>query len=157
MAAAALASASCSSPPGPPLGKAEEADLTLQAIAEACGDICISNPLYIRDQLLGIATLAGEEEPMPVEVRQAIGGAYPAATFVDFDAVSRVSDDIFTGTAALVYVSEVTQLAPGVLGIEVGVTFESFLSRTIQFLWDGSDWVVAESDETGVTVTTSVS
>ena len=135
----------------------ERGELTAQAVAAACGDLCNSSTLYIRDQLLGIDTLVGEEQSMPAEVTQAIRAAYPAATFVDQEAQDQVSGDVLAGRAVLVHVDAVEQLAPDVVGVDVGVSFESFLSQTIQFLWDGSVWVIAESDDTGVTVTTSVS
>lgn len=153
-----MAGAGCSSVGvAPPLDEEQHGELTAKAIAAACEEICNSKPLYIRDQLIGIGTVVGEEEPMPAEVTQAIRGAYPAATFVDQDAQDRVSDELLAGRAVLVSVADVAHLASGVIGVEVGVSSESFLSQTVQFLWNGSNWVIADSDDTGITVTTSVS
>jgi hypothetical protein len=74
-----IALTSCSAEPAPALDPEQQGELTAQAIAQACADTCTTNPMYVRDQLLDINTLAGDEEPMPVEVSEAIRDAYPEA------------------------------------------------------------------------------
>jgi hypothetical protein len=158
VAAIAILAMSCSAESAPPALDAEQqGELTAQAIVRACGNICKSNPVYVRDELLEIDTLVGQEEPMPVEVSQAISNAYPEATFVDREGADLVIADVDAGEAVLLNVAEVTELAPEVLGIDIGVSFIAFHGQTIQFVWNGSTWVVADSEGTGVTVTSVVS
>lgn len=77
--------------------------------------------------------------------------------FVDFDGADQVIADVDAGEAVLVNVADVAELAPEVLGIDIGVLFIAFHGQTIQFVWNGSTWVVADSEDTGVTVTSVVS
>ena len=92
IAAIAIVATSCSAESSPPsLGVEQQGEIAAQAIAHACGHTCTSHPMYVRDQLLDIDTLVGEEEPMPVEVSQAISNAYPEASFVDVDGADRVN------------------------------------------------------------------
>lgn len=63
------------------------------------------------------------------------------------------------GDGLLISVAPAEELAAGVIGIDVGVTRsgEGLHGPTIQFMWDGETWVDATSDDTGVTVTSTVS
>jgi hypothetical protein len=94
---------------------------------------------------------------MPVDVSQAISSAYPEATFVDREGADQVIADVDAGEAVLLNVAEVTELTPEVLGIDIGVSFGAFHGQTVQFVWNGSTWADADSDDTGVTVTSVVS
>ena len=94
---------------------------------------------------------------MPLEVSLAISDSYSEATFVDLEEADQIIADAVAGESVLVSVSNVTELAPGVLGVDVGVGFTAFHGQTIQFLWNGSSWVIADSEDTEVTVTTAVS
>lgn len=54
---------------------------------------------------------------------------------------------------------EVRTYRPGVIGVDVWVSESDFdlLAQTYLFRWDGSQWAETTPDETGVTVTTTVS
>jgi hypothetical protein len=98
VAAIALVAISCSTEStAPPLDAEQHGGLAAQAIARACGEICTSNPMYVRDQLLDMDTLVGQEEPMPVEVSQAISRSYPEATFVNLEKADQVIADVAAG------------------------------------------------------------
>ncbi|MEX0797025.1 MAG: hypothetical protein WD274_10050 [Acidimicrobiia bacterium] len=134
----------------------KKGELTVQAIRLACGDTCSVTPMYVRDQLLDIESL-DHAEPIPVEMKEAIADAFPDATFVDFDEVEAIIAEVDAGEAVLVNLAPVTELAPGVAGVDIAVISTSVHGQTIQFTWDGSSWVVTESGDTGVTVTSFVS
>jgi hypothetical protein len=111
----------------------------------------------VRDQLLDTDTLIGDEEPMPPVISEAISGAYPDVTWVDLAAAEAVIEEVDGGQAVLVALSPIAELAPGVQGVEVGVTHGAFHGQIIQFQWNGTEWVQAESEDTGTTVTSVVS
>lgn len=131
-------------------------ELTVQAISLACGDRCSTNPIYVRDQLLDVESL-DHAEPMPVEINEAIADAYPEATFVDFDEVETIIAEVDADEAVLINLAPVTELAEGVAGVNIAVIARSVHGQTIQFTWDGSAWKIADSGNTGVTVTSFVS
>jgi hypothetical protein len=149
---------SCSAEPAAPaLSPEQQGELTVQAIAHACAGTCNASTMYVRDQLLNANTLAGDEEPMPVEVSTAIINAYPDSILVEGEEADGLYAAVDSGEAVMVIVADVAQLAPEVVGIDIGVSFISFRGQTVQFMWDGSDWLVADSQDTGVTVTSAVS
>jgi len=51
------------------------------------------------------------------------------------------------------------ELADGVVGVDVSMVRGDgeFRTQTMLFMWDGSSWVDATSEDTGVTVTSAVS
>ena len=155
--------AACTTDPGatddtaPVLTPEAQAELTVTAIQAACSDLCNDQPLYVRDQLLDTDTLIGAEEPMPAAITEAISDAYPGVTWVDLVAADAIIEDVDNRQAVLVAVSPFTELAPGVQGVEVGVTHGSFHGQVVQFQWNGIEWVQADSEDTGVTVTSVVS
>jgi hypothetical protein len=158
VAAIGIAAMSCSAEPAAPaMEPDQQGELTAQAIAHVCTGTCTANPVYVRDQLVDINTLAVDEEPMPVEVSEAIRNAYPEAVFVDGEEANEVIATVDAGEAVMVNVADVAQLAPEVVGIDIGISFIAFRGQTVQFMWDGSDWLLADSQDTGVTVTSSVS
>lgn len=158
-----LIATACSSDPAisddtaPVVSVDVQAELTVTAISAACGDLCIDQPLYVRDQLVNSDTLIGEEDPMPEATSEAISDAYPDVTWVDLAAADAILEEVDGAQAVLVAVSSMTELAPGVQGVDVGITHGAFHGQTIQFRWNGTEWVKADSDDTGVTVTSVVS
>jgi hypothetical protein len=141
----------------PELSQEDQAELTVTAIGSACSDLCVGQPLYFRDQLLDIDTLVGEEEPMPEATRTAIEDSYPEVVWVDVDGADEILERVDNAEAVLLSVSAFTELAPGVQGVDVGIIHGAFHGQTIQFQWNGSDWIRADSEDTGVTVTSVVS
>lgn len=144
-------------PPSPELSQEDQAELIVTAIRIACSDLCVGQPLYFRDQLLDIDTLDGEEEPMPEATRTAIEDAYPEVVWVDFDAADEILEQVDNAEAVLLSVSGFSELAPGVQGVDVGIIHGAFHGQTIQFQWNRSEWIQADSEDTGVTVTSVVS
>ena len=128
------------------------AELSTRAVARACGSACINGKVYVLDGLLYADTLEGEEEPMPDETQAAL-----ADVFDDVEFVANTAGLVDGGV--LVGVSPLDELAEGVDGVDVGVMRSKFDFRaeTVLFQWDGSSWVDATSEDTGVTVTSAVS
>jgi hypothetical protein len=54
------------------------------------------------------------------------------------------------GDAVMVNVADVAQLAPDVVGIDIGISFIAFHGQTVQYMWDGSAWLVADSQDRGL-------
>ena len=139
-----------------------EADLTAEAVAIACATECGGLTVYIRDQLLDTETLVGQEDPMPDVLRRAIAHEEADVRFVsveDANALTGEDMSIDRGSGVLISVAPVRALAEDVVGVEIGLTSPNgaFHGRTIQFLWDGTTWNPADSEDTGVTAITSVS
>lgn len=138
------------------------AELSARAVTQACGMNCDLLTVYVRDQLLFADTLVGEEEPMPPATREAITGMFDQVRFVDMgEADLLVGDDLRVdgGSGVLISVSPLVELGDQVVGIDVGLmtSGDGFHGQTIQFMWDGETWMVATSEDTGVTVTSAVS
>jgi hypothetical protein len=59
----------------------------------------------------------------------------------------------------LISVGPVEKLAKGVVGIDIGLATarDGYFGETYIFQWDGSNWIPATPEDTGVTVTSSVS
>jgi len=128
------------------------AELSARAASRACGSACINGTVYVLDGLLHADTLEGEEEPMPDETRAALADVFDQVEFV-----ANTSGLVDSGV--LLGVSPLDRHAEGVVGVDVGVMRSEFDFRaeTILFQWDGSSWADATSQDTGVTVTSSVS
>ncbi|MGA8041102.1 MAG: hypothetical protein WCA93_13435 [Acidimicrobiia bacterium] len=126
-------------------------------MAEACAYICDGTPVYVRDQLLDANTLVGEETPMPTQVSDAISDAYPTVVFVDLAGADQLTGDVDGRQAVLINIAPPIVIKPGVVGVDVGVSYGGYEEQTVLFSWDGSDWVISSSDDTGVTVTSVVS
>ncbi len=99
---------------------------------------------------------------MPEATRGAITRAMSGVEFVDMGQADLLVDDelaVDGGSGVLIYVAPAVELAEMVVGIDVGVTRsgDGFHGQTIQFMWDGETWANATSDDTGVTVTSTVS
>jgi len=134
-----------------------QAELTVEAISVACRDLCLEQPLYVRDQLVDTDTLTIEEDPMPEKIRQAIARVFPDVTWVDESGVAAILDDVESGRAVLVSVSSLRDLASDVRGIEVGISQQAFHGQIVQFRWDETAWSQMDGEDTGVTVTSVVS
>ena len=146
----------------PPMTAETEARLAAGAIAQACRVECARLTVYIRDELITVGSLAGQTEQMPEITRDAINQEMGEVRFVDrTEASELVADDglVDGGKGVLVSVGPLAELAPNVVGFEVGMTtaHDGFYGQTIQFQWTGDAWEPATSEETGVTVTSSVS
>ena len=161
IAVAAVTVVACSSSRStpPPMTPEIEAGLTARAIERACPNGCAAT-IYVRDQLLTIDTEVGQERPMPDTTRLAIADELPGVRFVGgdqslFDQNGRIDG----GRGILITVGPVEDLAPGVVGVEVGITpaLMAGHGQILQFRWTGDDWSPATSDDTGVTVTSWVS
>ena len=152
----------CTSTPQVALDHQTTAELSARAVAEACGSDCDLLTVYVRDQHFYSDTLVGDEHAMRDETRTALTERFDEVEFVDMDDADRLVTDEYVvddGDGVLISVSPVDQLADGVIGIEVGVTRfrDGYFGQTVQFKWDGETWVLATSEDTGVTVVTSVS
>lgn len=153
---------SCSSQPAstPPavstIDKATRGDLVVQAIGLACGDPCTTTPIYVRDQLFDVESL-DPSEPMPDEFEEAVVEAFPNATMASTDEVEAIVGELDAGEAILITLGPLRELAEGVAGIDIGLVAVSARGQTIQFRWDGSTWAPADSEDSGVTVTSFVS
>ncbi|HWL50650.1 MAG TPA: hypothetical protein VNT92_12290 [Acidimicrobiia bacterium] len=148
----ALVAVSACSPSSSEIDGDTTAELSARAVAQACGSACINGTVYVLDGLLYADTLEGEEEPMPDETRTALADVFDEVEFVA-DTSGLVDGGVLVG------VSPVDELAEGVVGVDVGVMRSEFDFRgeTILFQWDGETWVLATSEDTGVTVTSAVS
>jgi hypothetical protein len=135
------------------------AKITAMAIVEACGSGCPPT-VYVRDQLIKVTTEVGQEQPMSDATQQAIADEVPGVRFVrQTESLFGPSGAIDGGNSLLITVGPVEDLAPGIVGIEVGVTPRLFggHGQVYQFQWSGSSWEPATSDVTGVTTTSWVS
>jgi hypothetical protein len=167
LALLAVAVSSCSSMDGnveevseaPRLTPEEVAKVSADAIVEACS-ICETATIYVRKQLLTTETRLGGEQPMPEETELELLGRFDEITFVDRDEELEIlGEDLLPEDGTVIYVGLVEALKPGVIGVEIGTITagDGFRGQTVQFQWDGHGWRLATSEDTGVTVTTSVS
>lgn len=154
--AAALVAVSCTTgDPAPEPDDEEVASLSAQAVERACANGCeMYEIVYVRDELVSIDGPALE---MPEGTRSAIGGLFDGIQF----ARGQVLDDLFGddflfagGEGLLITVGPVENLADGVVGIEVGrnTARDGGHGEVYQFQWDGSEWVPATEEDTGVPV-----
>lgn len=159
--AAAIALVGCSSSEPAPAPDAEvSATLSAQAVERACSNSCQRYELiYVRDELV---KLGGFTREMPEETRSALSGPVDKIQFARGEDLDDLFDEDFQfagGDGILISVGPVEELAEGVLGIDVGLGTgaEGYRGETYLFQWDGSNWIPATPEETGVTVTSSVS
>ncbi len=158
--AAVLVVASCTSTgDAPPVTPETRGALSSIAIGIACDQCVLREVVYVHDRVFTWDSEIGDEQAMPDETRAAITAQFPNATFVsrsDVDAL--FVDHVVVGDGVLVSVGPVEELAQDVVGVQVGVLFARYdgFADMIQFRWDGDGWEPATSEETGVTVTTSV-
>ena len=136
------------------------AELSARAAARAYGSSCLSGAIFVRDELFYSDTLEGDEEAMPELTRAALVDLFDEIEFVDRDA----ADELTGGgegmaRGVLVSLSPADVLAEGVVGVDVGVVrpLDGYRAETMLFMWDGSSWIDATSEDTGVTVTSAVS
>ena len=89
--------------------------------------------------------------------RSAPSNVFPRVEFVDMDGADRLMES--TDLGVLMGVSPLDELADGVVGVDVSMVRGDgeFRAQTMLFMWDGSSWVDATSEDTGVTVTSTVS
>lgn len=151
-----LVGACTSAPPGALDGETT-AELSARAAARACGSDCERLPVHVRDQLLYADTVVGDQEPMPDLTRSALADVFAIVEFVDMDGADRLMESGDLGV--LMGVSPLDELADGVVGVDVSMVRGDgeFRTQTMLFMWDGSSWVDATSEDTGVTVTSAVS
>ncbi len=159
--AVAIALVGCSTrQPAPAPEAATAAELSAQAVERACASACDAYELiYVQDELVKLGGLARE---MPEETQSAVAGLFDRTQFVR----GQVLDDLFGenflfagGEGILIRVGPVEKLAEGVVGIDVGLTSarDGYHGETHLFQWDGANWIPATPEDTGVTVTSSVS
>lgn len=99
--------------------------------------------------------MAGESAPPGL--RAALAPRYEEIRYVGMTPSS--APDVGWDACRLVSVAPVRHYLPGVVGVDVWVLrgYLNGIGETYLFRWDGSTWVDATPEETGVTVTTSVS
>ena len=157
--AIALAACSRTSEPAPEPNAHVSAALSAQAVEDACSNACQTYELvYVRDEL---AKLGGPALEMPEETRSAIADLFDGIQFGLGQTIDDLFDDDFLfagGDGILISVGPVEELAEGVLGIDIGLAtgIEDYHGETYLFQWDGTDWIPATPEDTGVTVTSSV-
>lgn len=135
------------------------AEVSADAVARACAS-CVTGRMYVREQLLTSATVLGEERLMPEVTKQELAGRFEEVTFVDRNEELEVlGEDLLPEDGTVIYVGPVEELKPGVIGVEIGTITagDGFRAQVVQFQWDGDGWKPASGEDTGVTVTTSVS
>ncbi|MEN8235197.1 MAG: hypothetical protein ABFR89_09780 [Actinomycetota bacterium] len=158
--AAALTVGACNSPSdAPPITPEIEGDLSARAIEIVYPELRHLD-MYVRDHLLTVDTLIGDEQLMPPETRSAIAERFPRAFFVGADEVDLLfTDDVVTGDGVIISVGPLEELATKVVGIPIGVTHAryDYFGAIVQFSRSDDEWRPASSEETGVTVTTAVS
>jgi hypothetical protein len=158
--AVAIALAACSTERAPELDAEVSANLSAQAVERACSNTCRSFELiYARDELV---KLGGFNREMPEETQSAISGLFDEIQFARGEDLDELfdADSLFTGgEGILISVGPVEELAEGVLGIDIGLATAPgvYHGETHLFQWDGSDWIPATPEDTGVTVTSTVS
>jgi hypothetical protein len=157
----ALSLTACSaSEPAPELTESEIASLSAQAVERACANDCQRyEVVYVRDQLVSIGGPASE---MPEGIRLAIAGLFDGIQFAHGQALDDLfgKDFLFAGgEGILITVGPVDDLAEGVVGFEVGLITarDGGHGEVFQFQWDGTSWVPATDEDTGVPVTQWVS
>lgn len=138
------------------------ADLIADAATRACVNECNVLDLYIRDELITLDTVVGDEEPMPPATRAALERELGDVEFVDLEGANALFGPdglVDGGRGVLITVGPIEQLASDVIGINVMVTTarDGAYGQTVQYLWREDGWQHATSDETGVPVTYSVS
>jgi hypothetical protein len=157
--AMSLAACSATDPP-PELAESEIASLSAEAVERACANGCQTyEVVYVRDQLVRIG---GPAREMPEETRSAIAGLFDGIQFARGQALDDLFGDDFLfagGEGILITVGPVEDLAEGVVGFEVGLITarDGGHGEVYQFQWDGTTWVPATQEDTGVTVTSWVS
>lgn len=139
----------------------DAAELTARAVERACELHCGEFAIYVRDEILTATTLSGAEEAMPQLVKAAVAEHVDRAEFItaDEEAALIVGGQLTDPRVAIVNVGPVADLGNNVVGVDIGVVTarDGFRYETHQFLWTGDEWKLTSGEETGVTVTTSVS
>lgn len=143
----------------PTVALEDEGPLAAQALVEACRGRCSGVDIFVRVHLGTIDGLAG---PMPETIRQAIGERFPSVAMVDeatADKIFSEDDDPENRHSVLITIGPLVELAEGVIGFPVSLSdsYYSISGWMQQFRWDGTEWIPATQDDTGITVTTWVS
>jgi len=97
------------------------------------------------------------EERTPAELQAALARLYDEILYVEIS--DQFAPSVGWDHCTLVSGMPVSRLGPGVIGVDVWILrgFLNGIGETYLFRWDGTAWVNATPEETGVTVTTSVS
>ena len=99
------------------------------------------------------------EDNAPAGLRAALESRFEEVLYVALTGGGGFTPSVGWGACTLVAAGSVVTYRPGVVGVDVGLLW-GFLAGTVEtylFRWEGSAWVDATPEETGVTVTTSVS
>lgn len=156
----ALVGCSTTSESAPEPDAQVSAALSAQAVEDACSNACQTYEIvYVQDDLVNIG---GSARTMPEETRSAVAGLFDGIEFARGQALDDLFGDDFLfagGEGILIRVGPVVELAEGVVGIEIGLVTarDGGHGEIYQFQWDGSNWSPATPQDTGVTVTSSVS
>ena len=154
---AAVLAVSCTA--APDVTASEEASLASQAIVEACRGICSGVDVFVLDQLVAIDGLIAH---MPEEVHEAIFDRIPSVAIVDKATAStifREDEDAESRHSVVITIGPLEELAEDVIGFSVGLSdsYYNAWGGIQQFRWDGSTWIPATQDDTGITKPTWVS
>ena len=154
----------CGSPAeeAPPPTPDQVARITADAVTRACMEECAGSDLLVRDELITSETEVGEARPMPGATAAAIVEVLSGARLVgrnEADALFGEDGLVAGGSGVLVTVGPVEDLAPGVVGIEVGLSTarDGGSGRIFQYRWQEGEWAPATSDQTGITTVSWVS
>jgi len=152
--------AACTSAARPqPISARVAGELTVRAVRRAC-PACGERTTFVRDALLKSDTLLGDELPMPADVRTALVAGLGAVLVTRDEATGLFDDEgALPDGGIVVTVGPIEDLAPGVVGIDVGIARHAFdyRAQTVLFRWERGQWHDATPDEIGVTVTSAVS
>jgi hypothetical protein len=97
------------------------------------------------------------EESTPAELRAALAPLYEEILYVEID--DQWAPSVGWERCTVVSAMPVRTFGPGVIGVDVWILrgFLNGIGESYLFRWDGSAWVDTTPEETGVTVTSSVS
>ncbi len=143
------------------LSAADVADISAQAAAAACARYCDDSQVYVLDEIVARDAQSGDETVMPVDMQQSLMASMDRTEIITQERHEGMFADgmLIEPGAVVVYVGPVDELGDGLVGIDIGVATrgDGYRADTYLFRSTGSGWEPASPEESGVTVTTSVS
>jgi hypothetical protein len=139
-----------SSEPAPSVDEATATELQARAFMRACSDVvCAGAPIYAPEsasEQLRAELLKHTDEIRYVSATEVESATSSSGRFDDGATMFEAGSPHDTANA-------------DVVGVDVWITkgFQDATRRTYLFAWDGTEWIDATSDASGVTVTSSVS
>ena len=140
------------------LTTSEIAELSADAVVRACERYCDDSQVYV---LARIVTKSGDEEVMPVETQQALLERVDRAEIITLERQEGMFANglVIDPDAVVINVGPVVRLGDGLVGIDITVAThrDGYRTDTYEFRSTGDGWEPTSPEESGVTVTTSVS